>query len=125
MFDDKNYFKSISSACEKLGGWIKAMRSIYLTNLKLEPIISKQKEAQDKLSKHQETLDKLVVSYKELEDKVKSLQKDEFETKEYKENTQRSLETNKIRLLRANKLLTGLKDEYTRWKKALKSLDEQ
>lgn len=62
MFDDKNQFKNISGACEKLGGWIKAMRSIYLTNVKLEPIISKQKDAAEKLSKGQDGLDKLVKS---------------------------------------------------------------
>lgn len=81
-FDNKNYFKDISGACEKLGGWIKAMRSIYLTNLKLEPIIIKQKDAQEKLNKGQDGLDKLINDFKDLEEKVNNLQKDEMETKQ-------------------------------------------
>lgn len=100
------------------------MRSIYLTNLKLEPIIVKQKDAQEKLNKGQEGLDKLILDFKDLEEKVNNLQKDEIETKQYMEKTQQNLDLNKVRLLRANKLLTGLKDEYTRWKKALKMLED-
>jgi len=56
---ETNYYESISSACVKLAGWVKAMRSIYITNNKLKPIIDKQMEFENKLKEGQVILNKL------------------------------------------------------------------
>jgi len=40
-----------------------------------------------------------------------------------KEETQQNLELNKLRLVRANKLLSGLKDEKNRWTEEVKKFN--
>jgi len=98
-----------------LAGWVKAMRSIYLTNVKLGPILQKLIDGEKKLQDGQIQLDKLNREKDECEKKCSKLQKEAEECLKKKEETQVNLELNKQRLVRANKLLSGLKDEKSRW----------
>jgi len=91
------------------------MRSIYLTNVKLAPILQKLTDGEKKLQDGQTQLDKLNREKDECEKKCSKLQREAEECLKKKEETQVNLELNKQRLVRANKLLSGLKDEKSRW----------
>lgn len=98
------------------------MRSIYLTNLKLAPILQKLSEGEKKLAEGQGLLDKLNKEKDECESKCTKLQTEAEDCMKKKEETQMNLELNKLRLVRANKLLSGLKDEKSRWTEEVKRL---
>lgn len=98
------------------------MRSIYLTNVKLAPILQRQAEGEKKLIEGKAFLDKLKKEEEDCERKCEQLLVDAKKCQKEKEETQVKLEQNKARLIRANKLLTGLKDEKTRWNEEVKRL---
>lgn len=112
---ETNFYETISGACVKLAGWVKAMRSIYLTNVKLAPILQKLTDGEKKIQDGQMQLDKLNREKDECEKKCSKLQREAEECLKKKEETLVNLELNKQRLVRANKLLSGLKDEKSRW----------
>ena len=56
---ETNHYESNSSACVKLAGWVKAMRSIYLTKVKLAPILQEKVEGEKKLDDGKIKLEKL------------------------------------------------------------------
>eukprot|EP00801_Mesodinium_rubrum_P000083 Mrub_00083.p1 GENE.Mrub_00083~~Mrub_00083.p1 ORF type:complete len:1986 (+),score=436.27 Mrub_00083:724-5958(+) len=120
---EKVDYSKVSDACVKLAGWVKAMRSIYLTNVKLAPILQKQAEGTKKLAEGKAFLEKLKKEELDCEEKCKKLKLDAEECLKEKEKTQYLLELNKARLIRAQKLLTGLKEEKTRWNEEVKQLN--
>jgi len=110
----------VSSACVKLAGWVRAMKQIFETNEKLAPIKAKLAEGEFKLNEGQKLLDKLNQEKEECDAKCKKLE-DEAEACEKKKlETQNNLEMNKLRLVRAKKLLGGLEEEQSRWQEEVK-----
>ena len=97
-----------------MAGWVKAMRSINLTNVKLGIIMQKLIDGEKKLQDGQIQLNKLNREKYECEKKCSKLQKEAEECLKKKDETQVNLELNKQRLVRANKLLSRLKDEKLR-----------
>jgi len=91
------------------------MKSIYITNIKLAPILEKLAMGEEKQRLGQEILDKLNIEKKECEDKCNSLNDEQNKCLKQKEEIQNNIEYNKLKLVRANKLLLQLKDEYIRW----------
>merc|ERR1719453_1252463 len=91
------------------------MRSIYLTNVKLKPILEKLAEGEQKLAEGQEILDKLNSEKQEAERICKELNDEAAECMARKESVANNLMLNKQRLVRATKLLSGFKDEKDRW----------
>lgn len=119
-FTNEKFFDTVSSACVKLAGWVRAMKSIYETNVMLAPILAQLSEGEKKLGEGQKLLDKLNKEKEECEAKCSKLKSDAEECQKKKEETQNNLEMNKLRLVRAKKLLGGLADEKARWEGEVK-----
>jgi len=96
------------------------MRSIWLTNVELAPIQKDLDEANGKLKVGQDFLDKLNKEKEECDAKCNKLKAESEECQQKKEQTQNDLEQNKLRLVRAKKLLGGLADEKARWQEEVK-----
>jgi len=79
-------------------------------------------EGEKKLSEGKAFLDKLKKEEEDCEKKCEQLQDEARKCLKDKEETQIKLETNKMRLVRANRLLTGLREEKTRWNEEVKRL---
>jgi len=101
------------------------MRSIYLTNVKLAPILQRMAEGEKKLQEGKTFLDKLKKEEEDCEKKCEQLLIDARSCQKEKEETQFKLEQNKMRLIRAQKLLNGLREEKTRWMEEVKRLDAE
>jgi len=97
------------------------MRSIYLTNVKLKPILEKLFEGEQKLAEGQATLDQLNSEKQEAERICKELNDEAAECQAYKEKIANNLALNKQRLVRATKLLSGFQDEKERWTEDVKT----
>ena len=97
-----------------MAGWVKTMRTINLTNVKLGIILQKLIDGEKKLQDDQIQLDKLNREKYECEKKCSKLQKEAEECLKKKEETWVNLELNKKRLVRVNKQLSVLKDEKSR-----------
>jgi len=119
---ETSFYESVSAACVKLAGWVRAMRSVYLTNEILAPIVAKLNEAQAQLKEGQDLLDRLNAEKDECIRKCNALQADADECQRKKVETENNLQLNKLRLIRANKLLSGLADEKKRWEEEVKRL---
>jgi len=96
------------------------MRLIYLTNEKLAPIIVKLNEGQAKLDERNVILNKLNIEKEECDAKCAQLKREAEDTLRVKKETEETLERNKIKLVRAHKLLGGLADEKARWQEEVK-----
>lgn len=92
------------------------MRSIYITNVKLKPILEKLSEGEKRLEEGQALLDKLNEERDICEKNCDKLSKEALNCQNHKERVAKNLSINKQRLIRATKLLSGLKDEQERWK---------
>jgi len=95
------------------------MKSIYLTNVKLKPILEKLEEGQIKLNEGQQLLNTLNKEKEEFEEKADRLKSAAEECMHRKEEIQSSLEHNILKLNRANALLRELNEEETRWAKEI------
>lgn len=107
----------------KLAGWVKAMKAIYVTNVKLKPILEKLAEGEQMLIEGQALLDKLNNEKNDCEQKCDRLFKEAQACQQRKEEVANNLEMNKQRLIRATKLLSGLKDEKERWTNEVSTLN--
>jgi len=79
-------------------------------------------EGEKKLQEGKAFLDKLKKEEEDCEKKCEQLQDEARKCQKEKEETQVKLEQNKMRLIRANKLLSGLREEKTRWNEEVKRL---
>jgi len=104
----------------KLSSWVCAMKLIYETNVKLEPIMRELAEGQAKLDAGQKILDALNKDLKECTDKVAALKAEAAECQALKDKTENDLAMNEKRLVRADKLLGGLASEKSRWEGEVK-----
>jgi len=98
------------------------MRSIFLTNVKLKPILEKLAEGEQKLAEGQSILDRLNKEKEEAERICKELNAEAAKCLAHKESVANNLKQNKERLVRATKLLSGFKDEKERWTEEVKML---
>ena len=108
-----------------MAGWVKTMRTINLTNVKLGIILQKLIDGEKKLQDDQIQLDKLNREKYECEKKCSKLQKEAEECLKNKKETQVNLELNKQRLVRVNKQLSVLKDEKSRRGEELFRMEDQ
>jgi len=96
------------------------MRSIYLTNEELAPIIAKLANGEKNLAEGQELLNKLNKEKEEYEARVAKLRSDSENCRKKKDATIAELDQNNFRLMRAKKLLGGLEEEKSRWQLEVK-----
>lgn len=116
------YVKNVSTACEGLCKWVRAM-DIYDRVIKIvAPKKANLEEAEEELAAQMETLNKKRAQLQEVTDKLQALN-DEFaaETKKKKE-LEDNIELCSQKLDRAEKLIGGLGGEKSRWSEAAVSL---
>jgi len=87
-----------------------------MTNEQLAPILEKLADGQRKLDEGTAILERLNREKDECDAKCSQLKKDADECQRKKKETEEELQMNKLRLIRAHKLLGGLADEKARWK---------
>ncbi|MBN3303948.1 DYH3 protein, partial [Amia calva] len=114
--------KNVSSACEGLCKWVRAMEVYERVAKVVAPKKERLKEAEAELSVQMKTLNIKRAELKEVEDRLQALN-DEFDTMN---NKKRELEENielcSQKLVRAEKLIGGLGGEKDRWTEAARLL---
>lgn len=117
-----DYIKNVSTACEGLCKWVRAME-VYDRVIKIvAPKKARLEEAEGELAAQMETLNEKRAQLQEVADKLQALN-DEFaaETKKKKE-LEDSIELCSQKLDRAEKLIGGLGGEKARWNDIAKQM---
>mmetsp|Transcript_64893 Transcript_64893/g.119431 ORF Transcript_64893/g.119431 Transcript_64893/m.119431 type:complete len:4522 (+) Transcript_64893:77-13642(+) len=116
---------NVSSAAGALCQWVHAMKIYAEVYREVEPKRLKLKNAQESLERKNKELEKANADLKKIQDLVQSL-KDQFEaSNSEKEELAQTAEELKIKLERAEKLVTGLAGEKGRWEVSLGNFDTQ
>lgn len=119
---DPDHIKNVSTACEGLCKWVRAME-VYDRVIKIvAPKKARLEEAEAELAAQMETLNEKRGQLQEVADKLQALN-DEFaaETKKKKE-LEDSIELCSQKLDRAEKLIGGLGGEKARWNDIAKQM---
>jgi dynein heavy chain len=116
---------NVSSAAGALCQWVHAMKIYAEVYREVEPKRLKLKNAQESLEKKNRELEKANAELAQIQALVQNL-KDQYEASnnEKEEQTQKAEEM-KIKLERAEKLMSGLAGEKGRWEISLGSFDKQ
>merc|ERR1711871_1526875 len=102
-------------ACEGMCKWCRAMNTYYNVAKVVRPKQAALKKAKEKLEVVQAALAVTRAELKEVEDKLASLQKGFDDANNEKVALANKVESCKVQLVRANKLLDGLGGEKGRW----------
>ncbi|ESO88893.1 hypothetical protein LOTGIDRAFT_125424 [Lottia gigantea] len=121
---DPAIIKNISSACEGLCKWVRAM-DIYDSVIKVvAPKQRSLKAAESVLAEQMAKLHQTQAELKEVTDKLQTLN-DHLEQKQIeKKNLEDNIEMTKIKIERATKLISGLGGEKVRWTENVDTLSE-
>ncbi|KAG7264995.1 hypothetical protein CRUP_017155 [Coryphaenoides rupestris] len=114
--------KNVSSACEGLCKWVRAME-VYERVIKVvEPKKARLKQAEDELAVQMATLAVKRAELKEVEDRLQSLNDDLAAMNAKKQDLQDNIQLCSDKLVRAEKLIGGLGGEKDRWTEAARLL---
>eukprot|EP00928_Gymnodinium_smaydae_P048232 TRINITY_DN3222_c2_g2_i2.p1 TRINITY_DN3222_c2_g2~~TRINITY_DN3222_c2_g2_i2.p1 ORF type:complete len:3935 (+),score=1014.18 TRINITY_DN3222_c2_g2_i2:1731-11807(+) len=114
---------NVSSAAGALCQWVHAMKIYAEVYREVEPKRNRLRNAQEKLDAKNRDLAKANAELKEVQEQVQKL-KDQFEaSNNRKEELTKAAEIMKIKLERAEKLMTGLAGEKVRWEISLGNFD--
>ncbi|XP_043945444.1 dynein axonemal heavy chain 3 [Protopterus annectens] len=114
--------KNVSSACEGLCKWVRAMEVYERVNKVVAPKRERLKEAEAELAVQMEKLNKKRAELKMVEDRLQALN-DDFETMNNKKiELENNIDICSQKLVRAEKLIGGLGGEKDRWTEAARLL---
>ncbi|XP_076448252.1 dynein axonemal heavy chain 3-like [Babylonia areolata] len=122
---DPAIIKNVSSACEGLCKWVRAIDVYDEVNKVVAPKQESLNKAQADLNEQLTTLAKKQAELKEVTDKLQALQ-DNLSTKQQeKTSLEDNIELCKVKIERAEKLISGLGGEKSRWTQNIEDLTEQ
>ncbi|XP_006892767.1 PREDICTED: dynein heavy chain 3, axonemal [Elephantulus edwardii] len=114
--------KNVSSACEGLCKWVRAMEVYDRVAKVVAPKRERLKEAEEKLDVQMQKLNLKRAELKLVEDRLQALN-DSFQEMNTKKNTlEENIELCSQKLIRAEKLISGLGGEKDRWTEAARQL---
>ncbi|KAM5227717.1 LOW QUALITY PROTEIN: dynein axonemal heavy chain 3 [Ctenodactylus gundi] len=114
--------KNVSSACEGLCKWVRAMEVYDRVAKVVAPKRERLKEAEGKLDAQMQKLNQKRAELQLVEDRLQALN-DEFEEMNIKKQTlEDNIEICSQKLIRAEKLISGLGGEKDRWTEAARQL---
>ncbi|XP_053412126.1 dynein axonemal heavy chain 3 [Nycticebus coucang] len=114
--------KNVSSACEGLCKWVRAMEVYDRVAKVVAPKRERLKEAEGKLDIQMQNLNRKRAELKLVEDRLQALN-DDFEEMNMKKKTlEENIEICSQKLIRAEKLISGLGGEKDRWTEAARQL---
>uniref|UniRef100_A0A671G5J5 Dynein axonemal heavy chain 3 n=1 Tax=Rhinolophus ferrumequinum TaxID=59479 RepID=A0A671G5J5_RHIFE len=115
--------KNVSSACEGLCKWVRAMEVYDRVAKVVAPKRERLKEAEGKLATQMQKLNQKRAELKLVEDRLQALN-DEFEEMNSKKKTlEENITICSQKLIRAEKLISGLGGEKDRWTEAARGLE--
>jgi dynein heavy chain len=115
----------VSKAATSMCQWVRAMEKYSHVSKGVAPKRARLKEAQESLEVTLKTLNETKKRMREVETNIKEMEKKYAESMAKKEELGRKVEECSLKLGRADKLLSGLGDEKTRWASAVEKLDRQ
>ncbi|XP_037363374.1 dynein axonemal heavy chain 3 isoform X2 [Talpa occidentalis] len=114
--------KNVSSACEGLCKWVRAMEVYDRVAKVVAPKRERLNEAEEKLFKQMQKLNQKRAELALVEDRLQALN-DEFEDMNIKKKTlEENIDLCSQKLIRAEKLISGLGGEKDRWTEAARQL---
>eukprot|EP01029_Cantina_marsupialis_P005820 TRINITY_DN1630_c1_g4_i2.p1 TRINITY_DN1630_c1_g4~~TRINITY_DN1630_c1_g4_i2.p1 ORF type:complete len:1526 (+),score=559.26 TRINITY_DN1630_c1_g4_i2:3370-7947(+) len=113
-----------SFAAAALCSWVLAIEMYCLVFREVAPKKAKLKNAEDTLAVKQAALKQAKDKLKEVQDKVDSLKKQYDDSVNEKNALRQSAEDLEAKLNRADKLVSGLSGEQTRWEESIKGLQK-
>ncbi|KAM4632527.1 dynein axonemal heavy chain 3 [Discoglossus pictus] len=114
--------KNVSSACEGLCKWVRAMEMYDRVAKVVAPKRERLKEAEGKLAIQMQELNIKRAELKDVEDRLQALNDDFNIMNERKEELANNIEICSQKLIRAEKLISGLGGEKDRWTEAARLL---
>nr|XP_043909238.1 dynein axonemal heavy chain 3-like [Solea senegalensis] len=115
--------KNVSSACEGLCKWVRAMEVYENVAKVVAPKKERLKQAEDELAAQMEMLTVKRAELKEVEDRLQSLYDELAKMMRKKEVLENNIESCSQKLNRAEKLIGGLGGEKDRWTEAARQLE--
>jgi len=115
----------VSFAAKGLCMWVRAMEVYGVISKEVAPKRAKLKAAMDALAKKQAQLQMAKDQLAEVLAKVQALKDKYEESTGAKEKLQNELDDLELKLLRAEKLVTGLAGERSRWEASIDTFEEQ
>lgn len=114
--------KNVSSACEGLCKWVRALEVYDRVAKVVAPKRERLKEAEAKLAVQMEQLNIKRAELKAVEDRLQALNDDFNAMNNKKEELEKNIEICSQKLVRAEKLISGLGGEKDRWTEAARLL---
>ncbi|XP_026982494.1 dynein axonemal heavy chain 3 [Sagmatias obliquidens] len=114
--------KNVSSACEGLCKWVRAMEVYDRVAKVVAPKRERLKEAEGKLDTQMQKLNQKRAELKTVEGRLQSLNDDFEEMNTKKKALEENIEICSQKLIRAEKLISGLGGEKDRWTEAARQL---
>ncbi|XP_044602978.2 dynein axonemal heavy chain 3 isoform X2 [Equus asinus] len=114
--------KNVSSACEGLCKWVRAMEVYDRVAKVVAPKRERLKEAEGKLDTQMQKLNQKRAELRLVEDRLQALNDDFEEMNTKKKTLEENIEICSQKLIRAEKLISGLGGEKDRWTEAARQL---
>ncbi|XP_038526379.1 dynein heavy chain 3, axonemal isoform X1 [Canis lupus familiaris] len=114
--------KNVSSACEGLCKWVRAMEVYDRVAKVVAPKRERLREAEGKLDIQMQKLNQKRAELKLVEDRLQALNDDFEEMNTKKKTLEENIEICSQKLIRAEKLISGLGGEKDRWTEAARQL---
>nr|XP_060504710.1 dynein axonemal heavy chain 3 isoform X1 [Panthera onca]XP_060504711.1 dynein axonemal heavy chain 3 isoform X1 [Panthera onca] len=114
--------KNVSSACEGLCKWVRAMEVYDRVAKVVAPKRERLREAEGKLDAQMQKLNQKRAELKLVEDRLQALNLDFEEMNTKKRTLEENIEICSQKLIRAEKLISGLGGEKDRWTEATRQL---
>uniref|UniRef100_A0A8C4QWW8 Dynein axonemal heavy chain 1 n=1 Tax=Eptatretus burgeri TaxID=7764 RepID=A0A8C4QWW8_EPTBU len=114
----------VSKACTSICLWVRAMYKYHFISRAVKPKRQALQEAQEDLEKTQKVLDEAKSRLEEVERGIAALQRTYSDCVTKRKQLEERCVQCEQRLLRADKLIGGLKDEHVRWQDTIAQLDD-
>uniref|UniRef100_A0A8C5QWI6 Dynein axonemal heavy chain 3 n=3 Tax=Leptobrachium TaxID=161697 RepID=A0A8C5QWI6_9ANUR len=114
--------KNVSSACEGLCKWVRALEVYDRVAKVVAPKRERLKEAEEKLAVQMQQLNTKRAELKAVEDRLQTLNDEFNEMNNKKQELENNIEICSQKLVRAEKLISGLGGEKDRWTEAARLL---
>ncbi|XP_056381079.1 dynein axonemal heavy chain 1 isoform X2 [Hyla sarda] len=113
----------VSKACTSICQWVRAMHKYHFVARGVEPKRQALKEAQEDLAVTQKILDEAKARLNEVEEGITTLQAKYRDCVSKREELEQKCDQCEQKLIRADKLITGLADERLRWQDTVLTLE--
>ncbi|KAI8904300.1 dynein heavy chain and region D6 of dynein motor-domain-containing protein [Gorgonomyces haynaldii] len=114
----------VSGAAKSLCMWVRAMETYGIIFRQVAPKKEKLRVAKETLEKKQKTLKEAKQKLQEIQDKLAELKSQYEEKVTLKEKLRQESEITELKLVRAEKLVSGLSGERDRWEKSIAKYEE-